>query len=347
MIKIFRVIIFLSLCWMIVIGNANANELVVFSGRKEPLIRPVIDLFEKEFGIKVILKTGKSAALGQQILQELPSPSADIYIAKESGSLEYLRIKGAFEIYKNNLIENIPEKFRARDGSWVGVSGRSRALLINTELINREAAPKTLIDLLDPKWKGKIAAVNMSNESLVAWVSGLCIALGNMETERILKGLKSNQIQLITKSHTDIRKAVARGEFSMGLINHYYYHLQKKDADSDLRYVDIIYLDQGPGQRGELVNVSGAAIVKGAKNRENAKKFMNFLVSELAQKLFAGVNFEYPLLPSVATNPDVLSSMHCEGPSAIECLRVMDVNLDELGAQLDSTMELLERIDWR
>jgi len=325
---------------------SQAADLVVFSGRKEPLIKPVIQLFEESTGIRVILKTGKSTALGQQILQELPNPSADIYIAKESGSLEYLRGKNAFAIYTSESTQKIPAQFKAADGSWIGVSGRSRALIYNTDLIDAKDVPDSLYDLIKPKYKGKIAAVNAGNESFVAWVSALRIALGDEAVKKLLMQLKENDIQLLSSSHTDIRKAVGRGEYPLGLINHYYYHIQKHEIDLSLTNVGIVYLDQNEGERGELVNVSGAAIVRGARHLKEAKIFIDFLISSEAQKLFVDVNFEYPLLRDVATNTEVVKAIGCASGSALECLNIMDVSLDQFGEQMEATLELLDQVDW-
>ncbi|MFT7537910.1 MAG: iron(III) transport system substrate-binding protein [Lysobacterales bacterium] len=328
--------------------GAVANEkLTVFSGRKEPLIRPVIDLFEKTSNIKVTLKTGKSGALAHQILQELPKTTADVFIAKESGSLEFLRMKGGFDSYSSEATKNIPDSVKASDNTWIGVSGRSRAVIYNKDLVKDEDLPTHLEDLLDVKYKGKVAAVNSGNESLVAWVSGLRLAIGHAKTKELLQGLKDNDIQLIGKSHTQVRKSIARGEFPFGLINHYYYHLQRHDAEVDYRNVGIIYLDQDKGGRGEIVNVSGAGIVKNAPHRGNAEKFINFLASSEAQRLFAEVNFEYPLIAGVKAHPETLEALGCkEDADALKCIRMMPVVLDELGGALNDTLDLLDDVDW-
>lgn len=326
--------------------NAIVKELVVFSGRQEPLIQPVIALFQQKTGVRVILKTGESMALAQQILQELPRPSADVYIAKESGSLEYLRLQNAFDPYRSQATARIPQRFKAQDDTWVGVSGRSRALLFNTTLLNKAEVPKTLAGLIDPQWKGKIAAANAGNESVVAWVSALRLQLGEEQTKNLLLRLKDNDIHLISKSHTDVRKAVGRGEYPLGLINHYYYHLQKHEIDPEFTHVDIVYLDQRNDQRGELVNVSGVGIVKGAKNLAYARQFVDFLASPEAQKLFAEVNFEYPLVPEVPAHVEVLESLQCQKESVIECIHMMDVQLNQFGPELDKTLELLDEVKW-
>ncbi|HLF17809.1 MAG TPA: extracellular solute-binding protein [Candidatus Omnitrophota bacterium] len=325
---------------------AVAQEVVVFSGRKEALIKPVLDLFKEKTGIDVVLKAGDSAALGQQIIQEASNPSADIFIAKESGSLEYLRLKGVFEPYVSDATAKIPERFKAGDGTWIGVCGRSRAVIYNKGLIALEDVPKTLEDLTREQYKGKIAAVNASNESFIAWVSALRIYFDDTYVRNFLKKLKANEIHLLSDSHTDVRKAVGRGEYPLGLINHYYYHLQREETDPAVTNVGIVYLDQGPNDRGEIVNVSGAAIIKGAKHLKQAQQFIDFLASPQAQQLFAESNFEYPLVSGVNTHPQVLESLNCSQASALDCLHVMEVNLDRFGELLESTTDMLDEVDW-
>ena len=243
--------------------------------------------------------------------------------------------------------DKIPEQFKARDGSWIGVSGRSRAVIYNKDLISREDVPETLDELAKPEYRKKIAAVNGGNESFVAWISGLRLRIGHEATKSLLLKLKGNEIQLLSSSHTDIRKAVGRGEYPLGLINHYYYHLQRRETDKSLANVGIVYLDQADGQRGELVNVSGAAIIKGTKNLKEAQQFIDFLTSPKAQDLFANSNFEYPLIADVDVNDEVVEAMGCEADTeALDCLNVMDVHLDQFGEQMDDSLELIDDIYW-
>jgi len=322
------------------------EKLTIFSSRKEPLIGPVIKLFEKETGITTVLKTGKSPVLTQQILNELPNPTADLYIGKESGSLEFLRMKGALAPFTSLAIEQIPAAFRARDNSWIGISGRARAILYNQSLVKPNEVPTTLDELLDPKWKGKIAAVNSGNESLVAWISALRLTRGEAATHSWLEGMKDNAIALLSASHTDVRKAVGRGEYPIGIINHYYYHLQRKEQNLKTQGVGIRYPDQGQGEPGTLINVSGAGIIKGAKQLTSARRFLDFLASPKAQALFAEVNFEYPLRADVQTHPEVLKSIGCKSKSVLDCLKAIDVPLDALGPAMEKTHKLLDEVNW-
>lgn len=332
------------------LSQKPSGKLVIFSGRKEPLVIPVLSLFQQRTGIEITLKTGSATELAQQVLQELPDPSADVFIANDSGTLEFLRLKGALQPYLSEAVEKIPERFRAKDGSWLGVSGRSRAIIYNTKLIKPEELPTTVFDLIDPKWKGKIAATNAGNESFVSWISALRLTLGDELVKTFLEKLKENKIALLGSSHTDVRKAVGRGEFTIGLINHYYYHLQLREPDEGVRNVGILYHDQGPFHLGTLINAAGAAIIKNAKNLAEAQQFMDFLASPEAQKLFAELNFEYPLLPGTPTHPEVIAVIQqatgCDQPAPLDCLKQMPIPLDRLGIELERTQDLLEEAGW-
>ena len=351
--------IFLLILLSIVLEKGYVNEvmaralsiqpqsLVVFSGRKEPLIKPIIALFEKTTGIKVVLRTGQSALLAQQILHNISHPTADIFIAKESGSLEYLRLNNAFVPYVSEGTQRIPKELKANDNTWIGVSGRSRALMYNKTMVKEEDLPQYLEDLTDERFKGKIAVVNNGNPSFVAWISALRIRLGDTKVKELLMKFKHNDMQRIGNSHTQIRKAVGRGEYPYGLVNHYYYHLQKHEIDKAYSHVGIVYLDQEQGGRGEIVNVSGVGIIRNTNNIYGAKKFIDFLTSNEAQSLFANINFEYPLVEGVKANDEVLMALNCEsGRNALECIHRMPVSLDQLGELLMSTLDLLDEISW-
>src|SRR5690242_10786832 len=118
--------------------SQTAGEVVIYSGRREPLIMPVIDLFKKATGIRVTLKSGEDQALAQLVLQEQPNPIGDVYLTVDSGLLEHLRLKASLQTYSSDATRKIPERFRAADGSWVGASGRGRAMMYNTNQVRAE-----------------------------------------------------------------------------------------------------------------------------------------------------------------------------------------------------------------
>ena len=209
--------------------------------------------------------------------------------------------------------------------------------------MKQEDLPTTAFDLISSKWRGKIAISNASDtDGFVPWVSALRLTLGDELSKTFLLKLKENQIKILAEQ-TDIRKAVGRGEFALGLINNYYVYLQRHESDPAVRNVGILYHDQGPFQLGTLLNSTGAAIVKGAANLENAQRFLDFLVSEQAQQLFAELNFEYPLLPSVPILPEVREDLPTGGLGG---LKQLPISPADLGKELEETQKLLEEVGW-
>jgi iron(III) transport system substrate-binding protein len=186
----------------------------------------------------------------------------------------------------------LPSEFLGADNTWIGLTRRARVIMYNKDLVPEDELPTSIFDLTDPKWRGQIAAAGSTNGSMQAQIAAMRQLLG--EEERLkewLNGLIANEVTFFG-GHTDVRKAVGAGEFKLGLVNHYYFHLQQAEGSN----VGIIFPDQGEGQIGLITNATSAAVVKGGKNLPAAQAFLDFLVSETGQKLFAEQNYEYPLL---------------------------------------------------
>lgn len=314
-------------------GNAtetgqDGQELVIYSGRKEELIKPVIEAFEKETGIKVTLHTGDASQLANQIMEEQRNPRADVYIANDAGTLGQLAEKGGLEPYASAATQAVPVELKAEDGSWVGASVRTRVIMYNTNLVAANELPQSVFDLADPKWKGQIGVANSANESMVSHVSAMRLAMGDDFTETFLRNLLANN-PLVTKSHSDIRRAVGTGEIKLGLVNHYYY-LQQKEEGSP---VGVVYPDQGPNGMGTMVNVAGIGVVKGVKNQEAAGRFIDFVLSVRAQEIFAGANKELPVIGISRT---------VDAP-ALGTFKQAYVPLSLLGDEIGRTMDMMER----
>lgn len=312
-------------------GTADlSGDLIIYSGRREPLFEPVVEAFEDATGVDVSVKYGSTTELANALLEESGNPVADIFVGTDAATAEALRARGVFSPYAADALTAIPANFRAADGAWVGISGRARVIMYNSDLVSAADLPDSVFDLADPKWKGKIAIPSTTNSSFTAWVSSLRTLKGDDATREFLEALKDNDVEVL-REHTDVRNAVGSGEFAIGLVNHYYYELEKAEGSP----VGVIYPDQGAGEVGVLVNVAAASIVEGAAHRENAEAFMAFLLGEEAQRIFAETNFEYPLVEGVAeTRAEVKRGTFTESA----------VDLVELGAMNDSTLDFLEDI---
>lgn len=310
--------------------NQN-QELVIYSGRREPLIAPIIEKFKEETGIEVVTSFAGASELANVIMEEKNNPRGDIFIANDAGTLEKLALEGMLSSNDSSELQNVPSNFRSSEGYWTAVSLRSRLIMYNTDLVDESELPKSILDLADSKWEGQVAIPQTGNESIIGHVTALRNELGDESAENFLLGLKDNKVNVL-KGHTDIRKAVGAGEFKLGLVNSYYYYLEKSEGSN----VAAVALDQGADDMGAMVNISGVGIIQGAKNMEAAKLFVDFLLRDDIQKMFAEINFEMPAVEGIETS---------EGVMSLNDIKVMDMPLSILGIELNNTMNMLERVN--
>jgi iron(III) transport system substrate-binding protein len=281
---------------------AGAETLVIYSGRGEQFTKPIIEAFQQKTGIAVQYQTADSAALLAKLREEGEKTPADVFITNYAGVLEQARQDGLLRPFNSPLLQQISSEYRAPDNSWVALSARTRVVVYNTNLINPKELT-SLLDLADPKWKGKVATVSSANASFIGGISAMYSLLGAEKTEHFLRSLKENTAGLVFPGHTPIVSAVASGQVPLGYVNHYYYYRHK--AKDPTAPIDILYLDQGKEGMGAAFTITGAAILKHAKHGQAAQQFLDFLLSAEGQKIFADVNYEYPINPEVPTNPAV------------------------------------------
>ena len=309
----------------------GSGDLVIYSGRTEPLLQPVIDAFKAIHpNVNVLLKAGSNSEMANALLEEKANPQADVFITTELFTIQSLAQEGIFQSYKPVGADQLPTEFLGTDHLWTGLTRRARVIIYNADLVSQEELPTSIFDLTDPKWKGQIAAAGSTNGSMQAQIAAMRQLIGEEETETWLNGLLANEVTFFG-GHTDVRKAVGAGEFKLGLVNHYYYHLQKAEGSN----VGIIFPDQGEGQIGLITNATAAAVVNGAPHLTAAQAFLDFLVSPEGQKLFAEQNYEHPLLSGVALHSDVLP---------LDEFRLADVDVVQASQDFNATFDLIEKI---
>ena len=310
-------------------GGTLSGDLVVYTSRTEALIRPAIEAFEQANpGVEVVLLTGSDGELSARLLEERNNPQADIYINTDNLSISSLGAQGLFQPSDSAETEAVPDKYRADDGSWVGLTLRARVIMYNTGLVTPEEAPKSMFELTDPKWKGQVGSANSTNGSIQGQIAAMIDLVGEEQTIEFVSGLVENDTQFFG-GHTDVRKAVGAGELKLGLVNHYYYQLSKAEGAP----VGVVYPDQGEGEMGVVVNSTNAGIIKGAKHAETAEKFVDFLLSHEGQEEFAETNFEYPIIAGVDL---------AEGVEPLDHVRLADVTFKDIYDLLPKTKELMQ-----
>ncbi|HID49366.1 MAG TPA: extracellular solute-binding protein [Chromatiales bacterium] len=313
-------------------GIAAAGELIVYSGRSDRFVKPVVEAFTRQTGIEVVLHTGSSTSLLNKLKLEGDRTTADIYISNDAGNLQKGADLGLFRAVRKSIAERIPANYRAVDGSWLGLSARARVLVVNTAQQETDFV-KSVFDLADPRLAGQLGITHSGNESYIAGVTVYMLKAGKDKTRAWLAGMKKNVDGKVFNKHSKIVKAVASGKKSIGLVNHYYIyrHLDKHpDAPIVIRFPD-----QGKDGMGVAWNVAGAAISRYAKHGEDAERFLDFVTSEEGQAIFARANREYPTRPGVAAAPEV---------PPVDSFTVADVPMSDLGRYRDETLDLIEAV---
>ena len=314
----------------------NNDNLVIYSGRSDKFVKPVITEFTRQTGIKVILHAGKSTALLNKLNIEGSRTDADLFLSNDAGTLQRGSDLKLFKAMSSQLLSPVKDTLRAPDNSWVGLSARARVLVVNTEgpWANKNLS---VFDLAKPEFKNKLAITNSTNGSYIAGVTAYMQSVGKDKTRQWLKGMKNNVDGQVFNKHSKIVKAVASGKKQIGLVNHYYiYRHLAKHPDAPIQ---IVLPDQktssGEKPMGIAWNVAGIAISKHTKHFKHAEKLVAFLLSSEGQKQFAEVNKEYPTRKGVSAHKDV--------PPA-GSYKVMDIPMSDLGKQRNATIDLIEQV---
>lgn len=313
-----------------------ADKLTVYSGRAERLIKPVLDEFTAKTGVQVDLLSSGTTELVNRLKAEGDRTPADLFLTNDAGSLEQARVAGILRPLNMREVDRaIPPQFRAPDNAWIGLSGRFWIIVYNTTLAKPEEL-KSLLDLGNPKWKGKIAVPNAGSEYLQAGVSVIRATYGDAKTKEFLEGLRDNAGAQVYQKSSQIVEAVAKGQASLGIVNHYYVyrHLAAQPAAP----LAVFMPDQQDGGMGAIMNVAGVGIVKSTKHLEPAKLLVEFLVAQAGQKLFAELDKEYPLHPDVKADPALVER---------KSFRAAQVPLTRLAELREPTLTLIEQVGLR
>jgi iron(III) transport system substrate-binding protein len=317
-----------------------AGEVNLYSARKEELIKPLLDRFTAETGIKVNLVTGKADALLKRLESEARNTPADMLLTTDAGRLYRAYDARVLQPVRSETLEKaIPSIYRDPQGYWFGVSIRARVLMYARDRLD-PAALSTYEDLADVRWKRKIcirSSSNIYNQSLVA---SLIVANGEAETEAWAKGLVGNLARPPRGGDRDQIKAVAAGQCDVAVANTYYLGTMLGSSDPAQREAATKIAVHWPNQdgRGTHVNISGAGITKYARNLDNAVKLLEFMVTETSQRWYADANLEYPVVAGVPLNATLESWGSYKGDT---------INLAELGRNNAKAVRLMDRAGWK
>lgn len=328
-----------SLCFP-PLGSAAEEEVNVYSARKENLIKPLLDRFTEETGIQVNLVTGKADALLKRLQSEGKNSPADLLITTDAGRLHRAKASGVTQATRlPGDDERIPVMFRDPEGHWYGLSLRARPILYVRGKVD-PAELSTYEALADPQWKKRIcirSSDNIYNQSLVA---SMIAADGSEKVEAWAKGFVGNFARPPRGGDRDQIKAAAAGVCDIAIANTYYFAAMIDSKDQAQRAaaakLRVFWPDQAG--RGTHVNISGAAVTRSARNRDNAIRLIMFLLNDESQQWYADINGEYPVRPDIPVNPTLESWGN---------FRMDTLNLGRLGELNPDAVRLMDRAGWK
>ena len=310
-------------------SEAEPTLLTVYSGRNENLVGPLLEQFEKDFGIAIQVKYGGTAEIAATILEEGANSPADVFYAQDAGALGALQAENRLAALPDAVLNAVEPRFRSPQGQWVGTSGRARVVVYNTESVKPEELPPSILDFTDLIWKGRIGWAP-TNGSFQAFVTAMRVTLGDDRTRAWLEGIKANEPMVYT-SNTPTVQAAVDGEIAVGFVNHYYLFRIRAEQGN----VPAENYFPPNGDLGALINVAGASVIAGTKNQAAAEQLVAYLLSQQAQEYFATETYEYPLAHGVAAHSDL---------PPLAAIQTPDIDLSDL-ADLRGTLQLLQEVE--
>ena len=321
-------------------ANVLAEEVNVYSAREEQLIKPLLDAFSKDTGIKVNLVTGDDDPLLERLKREGANSPADVLITADAGRLYRATQNGSLQaIQSAKLNQAVPANLRDPENRWFGLTYRARVIFYNKDKVKPNEL-STYEALADPQWQGRVcvrSSNSIYNQSLLA---SMIQADGAAQAENWAKGLVNNFARAPAGGDRDQIKAVAAGQCDVALANTYYYAqmLYGKDAAQKAAASKVGLFWPNQNNRGTHINISGAGVTTSAKNKENAIKLLEYMVLDDAQRWYSTTNGEFPVKPGITASPELQSWGNFKRDP---------VNLSVLGKNNAQAVMLMDKAGWQ
>ncbi len=305
----------------------ESAEVVVYSGRSESLVGPILERYEAERNTDIAVRWGNTAEVAATILEEGDATPADLFYAQDPGGLG--AVSDQMTALPQEILDMVDPRFRDPDGRWVGLSGRARVVVYNVDNVDPADLPDDMQGFTDPAWQGRIGWAP-TNGSFQTMVTAMRAVWGEEDTRQWLEDILAND-PVVYDSNTPIVAAVGAGEVDVGFVNHYYlYRFLDEEGES---FPARNYFLPGGGP-GSLVMVAGAGVLEASDNKQGAFDLLEFLLSSEAQTYFADQTNEYPLASGVEPSVDL---------TPLAELNAVQIDLSDL-SDLQGTLQLLREV---
>ena len=304
-------------------------DVVVYNAQHEELIDEVAQEFEDETGLTVELRNGSDLELANQLVAEGESSPADVFLTENSPAMSLVQSDGLFTTLDDATLEQIPEQYRPDDGSWTGFAARSTVLFYNSDAVQEDELPASLLELAEPEWAGRVS-FSPTGADFQAIVSAVLELEGEAATREWLEGLKENGE--VYDGNNVVLESVNSGDVDTGIAYHYYWYRDQEESGEVSDDTGVHFF--GGGDPGAFVSVSGAGVLAAGDHQDAAAQFVDYLVSAEGQQVIAdSYALEYTLNPEVDLGRGVRSLDDLEPP---------DVDVSDLNGP--KVVELMQEV---
>lgn len=311
--------------------EATGETITIYSGRSEDLVQPVLDAFECATGTAVRTKYADPSDLALELVEQGDRTPADVFLSKSPGDVGFLRNEGLLAELDSSLLDLVDVQNRATDNTWVGVTGRKRVLVYNTDNVDPSELPGSIHELTDERFRGRVG-IPANNGSFLDWFTVFRAQEGDDAAIAWLDAMVANDA-IVTESNRPTVDAVGRGEFDFGLVNHYYNYQEAAALGDSHRALNHDFADD---DIGSLLIITAAAVTNASDDRESAESLIAYMLSAEAQTYFTDETLEYPLAAGIEPNAVLPPLTDSDSDVAF------DVDFDSLGDGLARTVEIIE-----
>lgn len=309
-------------------AGSEGADLVVYVGRNEDHVRPLVELFEEQTGLTVDARYGSTGELATTIVQEGDASPADVFFTQDPAYMGAISDAGLLAALPGDVLESVPEGITGAEDDWVGITARRRVLAFDPAQTPADRLPNSVFELTGEPWRGKVGLAP-THSSFVSFVAALVAMHGEDEALAWLEGMAANDPQVFDGNEEQLR-AIAAGDLEVGLVNHYYVHrLLAEDPGFAVRNHSF-----DAGDAGDVLMPTTIGVLESSEHPDTAVEFVRFLLSEQAQTHFLEEVGEYPLLAGVGTP---------EGERPLDEDLIEDMKLDEVAGNLDIATDLIAR----
>ena len=336
--KLWKTALCLGMAGVATLAQAAPQAVTVYSSRIENLLKPTLDQYTQQTGVKINLLTDRGGSLAERLAAEGKSSPADVLITVDMGNLHNAAQRGLLQKIDSPVLNaNVPANFRDPGNRWWGLSQRERTIFYAQDRVKPEQL-STYEDLAEPQWKGKLCLRTSKQTYTQSLVAMMIAKHGVQKAEAIAKGWVNNLAGDVFTNDASLLKAIAAGQCDVGISNTYYYgRLLSREPDFS-KSVKLFWANQGEGQGGAHVNLSGAGVTAHAKNPEGARKLLEWLSSEGVQTAYTHGTYESPINTRAKADP-IVQAWGKFTPSPL--------NAADIGSHQAEAIRLLDRVGYR